>query len=303
VSERRRSRADGRSRAAAAPAFEPLPHVVARLRAALPSLRASEAKVIRTTLEKPEKVLGWTVSELAAAAGTSAATVVRALRGLGFQGYQHFRICLAQDLVPSDRLVSGDLSPEISTPDLLANVTGLAATALREVRSTLDESQFDRAVAAVSAADTIVFVGIGTSAPIAQDAAYRFLTIGINAIAPPDSHVQHLSSKLLTSSDVAVAVSHSGSTRETVECVEAARGQGATTIAVTSFASSPLVAASDIALVGGGPGVSFMLDSMASRIVHLAILDALFVATALRDPEATARALDAVSDVASAHRL
>ena len=109
--------------------------------------------------------------------------------------------------------------------------------------------------------------------------------VGVVSNAPPDVHVQHVAARLLTDGDVCVAISHTGATRETVATVRAARDAGATTIAVTSFSRSPISRLADVVLVAGGPELSFRHEAMASRLAHLSLLDALYVAVAMRFQE------------------
>jgi RpiR family transcriptional regulator, carbohydrate utilization regulator len=148
----------------------------------------------------------------------------------------------------------------------------------------------------------VLMVAVGTSAPLAQDAAYRFLTLGVSASAPLDVHTQHVAAGLLGKEDVCLAVSHSGATVETVNTVEAARDAGATTIAITSYAQSPLTQLVDMLLVAGGPEMSFRLEAMASRLAHMTVLDALYVAVALTSQERARVHLDATADVLAKHR-
>jgi RpiR family carbohydrate utilization transcriptional regulator len=106
-----------------------------------------------------------------------------------------------------------------------------------------------------------LFAGVGTSAPLTQDAAYRLAAIGIAAEAYSDVHVQHLHARLLREGDVCVAVSHTGSTRETLEVVGAARAAGALAVAITSFARSPLTELVEHVIVAGTCEVSFRLEA------------------------------------------
>jgi hypothetical protein len=101
------------------------------------------------------------------------------------------------------------------------------ADAIRQSIATLEVQAFEKAVEVLRTAHTVLFVGVGTSAPLAQDAAYRFRTIGVHAESPLDVHVQHVSASLLTRRDVCVAVSHTGATRETLACVKSAAARRA----------------------------------------------------------------------------
>lgn len=85
-----------------------------------------------------------------------------------------------------------------------------AAQVLEDSLFTVDVREFERAVSVLRWARRVLFVGVGTSAPLAQDAAYRFLTIGVHAEAPPDVHTQHVAARLLGSEDACFAVSHAG---------------------------------------------------------------------------------------------
>ena len=100
-----------------------------------------------------------------------------------------------------------------------------------------------------------------------------------------------------------VAISHSGSTRETLTAVEAASSAGAHTAAITTFARSPLAQSVDHALLAGGTESEFRIAAVSSRIAHLAVVDALFVAVAGLRPERARAAQELWSDMIDEHRL
>jgi SIS domain/Cobalamin-independent synthase, Catalytic domain len=82
----------------------------------------------------------------------------------------------------------------------------------------------------------VLCLGVGTSAMLAQDAAYRLMWLGVRTEAPADVHAQHVRATAGEPGDAVLVVSHTGSTRETVTAARAASTSGATVIAVTSFA-------------------------------------------------------------------
>lgn len=276
-------------------------NILPRIRATLPSLIPSDARVAREILENPEGVIHLSVGDVASAAGTSASTVVRCCQRLGFRGFQHLKIALAQDGVHNRGLEHHDAAKG-SSHEILGRVLSSAARVLQDSLSTVGIREFEEAVGVLRRARRVLFVGVGTSAPLAQDAAYRFLTIGVRAEAPPDVHAQHVAARLLKPGDVCFAVSHTGATRETVTSVKAARESGATTVAVTSFSQSPITEFTQIVLVAGGPELSFRLEAMTSRIAHLSVLDALIVAVAIKTRKRSNAALDTTADVLGEHR-
>lgn len=276
--------------------------MLAQARALLPSLQPSDARVAQLILDEPDAVVYRSVSEVAEAASTSTATVVRCAQKLGFRGFHDLKLALAQERATFE---DGEQAEHAADPRLeeLVGVTAAGAQTVRDAAALVDPASFEAAVSALTTSGQVLFVGVGTSAPLTQDAAYRFAAIGLRAHAATDLHVQHLLARQLEPGDVCVAISHTGSTRETLEIATAAKGSGATTVAVTSFARSPLSELVDHVIVAGTREVSFRLEAMASRLAHLALLDGLLVAVAGRDEERARAALDTYSDMLGEHRL
>jgi RpiR family carbohydrate utilization transcriptional regulator len=277
---------------------QPIRNVVPRIQAALPALVPSDARVAQVILDTPEAVIYQSISEIAAAANVSTATVIRCAKRLGFKGFHDLKLTLAQDLAAFRHIAGGGEEESV-----LARVTAAGAQSVRDASALVDPAAFDVAVAALDLARRVLVVGVGTSAPLAQDAAYRFRAIGLEVEAPADAHVQHVSARLLVPADVCLAISHTGSTRETLASVEAAKQAGSRTILITSFLRSPLADAAEVVLTAGSREVSFHLEAVASRLAHLAVIDALLVAVAERDEARSQRALDLYADVLSEHRF
>jgi DNA-binding MurR/RpiR family transcriptional regulator len=228
---------------------------------------------------------------------------VRCAQKVGFKGFHDLKLALAQELsVLSSATEATDEAQDPRTA-VLIQVTMAGAESVRTAAALVDPDAFQATVDAIASARRVLFVGVGTSAPLCQDAAYRFSAIGVLAEAPGDVHVQHVHASLLGPEDVCVAVSHSGATRESLEAIRAAASAGATTIGVTSFAKSALTEVVDHVIVAGTRELSFQLEAMASRLAHLALLDSLLVAVAARDEHRARAALEAYSDVLGEHRL
>jgi DNA-binding MurR/RpiR family transcriptional regulator len=279
------------------PGQSPRKAVQARISAAMPSLRPTEARVARLVVSNPERVIYQSVNEVAAAAEVSTATVVRCAKQLGFRGFHELKLVLARDLAMADRVVGDDAAPE----SVLARITAASADSVRDAGALVSLEAFEAAVELLLQADRAVFVGVGSSALLAQDAAFRFRGIGLRADAPGDVHMQHVAARLLTPADVCVAVSHTGSTREVILPARAARAAGARTIAITSFLQSPLTEIADLALVTGARDLTFRLEAMAGRLGHMAVIDALIVAVAERDTARAQAAHGLFTEVISEH--
>ncbi len=276
---------------------------LAKLRALLPALAAADKRIADVVLAQPETVIFLSISELAEQTGTAKSTIVRFCQQLGLRGFHELKLRLAQETASVASHVGDDISESDSPIEILAKVVAADRQTMLDATATVDPAALEAAVGLIGRARSVLFAGVGTSAPVAQDAAYRFRAIGVRADAPADVHVQHVAASLLGPDDVCFVVSHTGSTRETLAVVGAAKGAGAATIAVTSFARSPLTEIVDHVILAGGREVAFRLEAMASRLAHVAVLDALLVAVALADEERAQRALGRYSDALSEHRL
>jgi DNA-binding MurR/RpiR family transcriptional regulator len=300
---RRSAAVSNRRPSGAAPEESVLGNVTARIRAALPAMAPSGRRIGTAILADPTAIIHLTVTDVAELTRTSEPTVVRFCKEIGLKGFADLKIRLAAESIPPERGLHEDVLPDDSPRDVLAKVLRTTAAAIDEVAGSIDQAKFTKAVGLLARARHVLFVGVGTSAPVAQDAAYRFRTAGVAAEAPSDAHVQHVSARLLGPDAIAVAVSHTGQTRETLATVSAARGAGASTIAVTSFSRSPLVDLVDVALVAGSRETEFRVEAMASRVAHISVLDALFVASCLANPDRARQAQQLTAEVLTEHRI
>jgi DNA-binding MurR/RpiR family transcriptional regulator len=278
---------------------------LARLRALLPSITRTDRKVADEILADPERATSMSVTELAAAAGTSESSVIRCCQRLGFTGFQDLKLRIARESYPGVRLVHQDISQDDPPADVLAKVVAANARVIHDVVNTVNPEAFEAVVTKVAGSRQILFIGAGQSSAPAIDAAYRFRIIGMRTDAPADFFTQHFAASLLGKDDLCLAISHTGATRETLACIQAARSSGAYTAAVTSFSRSPIVNAAHAALVAGGhsPIAGETGDAVVSRLAHLSVLDAVFISVVLRRMQPTLASLDRLNEITAEHQL
>jgi RpiR family transcriptional regulator, repressor of rpiB and als operon len=129
------------------------------------------------------------------------------------------------------------------------------------------------------------------SAQIARDVSHKFLRVGVQTSVYDDPHMMLMSASLLGPDDAAIVFSHSGASTAVLEPIALARKQGARTIAVASYAGSPLAEVADVVLVSTSQASPLLGENAAARIAQLNILYAVFVAVAQRDYRAAERNL------------
>lgn len=282
--------------------------VLTRIRALLPELPSALQRVGEHVLSAPAVVAHATILETAERSGTSAATVTRFCRALGLPGYADLRLATAEETGRSSAVAGWetDIGREILPADSLERVVNLIATAdiraIQETAAQLDLAEVERAADAIAGAGRVEVYGIGGSALVAGEMQLCLHRIGIPTWSWSDVHSGLTSAALLGSADVAIAVSHSGATYETVEMLSAAGSRGATTVALTSFRHSPLAELADVVLTTAIHETTFRPDALAARHPQLIVLDLIYVAVAQRRYETTSAALSATADAVSGHR-
>lgn len=275
--------------------------VTAAIAVRMAGLVPSDRRVAQVILAAPNRVVSLSVTELAELAGTASSTVVHACKALGYRGFQDLKMALARDLGGAKGIRHSELRANPVSGEVLSTVLSLSAQALMAGLTTVDEAAFGSAVEALRSARRILVAGLGTSRAPAADIAYRLSLIGRDASAPGDVLALHHAARRLSPGDVLLAVSHTGGTRETVQTADLALERGATVIALTSHRNSLLTERATLSLVAGAPEGGFRLEAMTSRLAHLAVADALYVAVAYADPEVAAAALDDAAAVTAIH--
>lgn len=248
-------------------------------------LSKAERAIADCVFNDPDTVALLSVAELADQAGVAPSTVVRLCKNLGYSGFTQFKIALSPP-----RREGPVLMPALSKTDddgtIFQKVFASGVRTLQDTLDMLDPAVIRRVTALLDGARSITFFGVGTSASIAMDAYYRFMRIGRPASFATDNHIMRVAASQLGADDVAVALSHCGKTTDTVETLRLARQAGAHTIALTSYADSPICVYADEALVVYSDEILYPMEAVSARIAHIAVLDALCVCLAARDYDA-----------------
>lgn len=268
--------------------------ITVRLRAHLEHLRGAQRRVAEAILADPEGSANSSISALAAAADTSQATVVRLCRTIGLGGYPELRLALAAEggrRDPGEPV--GDIAEGTDLASVVRTITQLDAQAVRDTADLLDVDALERAIDALEAARRIDVYGVGASAIVGADLVQKLTRIGQMAVGYGDAHLGLTSAALLGPEDLAIAISHSGRTRDTLDMLLTAKQRGAATVAVTNNPGSPLARAADHLLLTSARETLFRSGATASRLAQLVVVDCLFVGLAQRTFAASQAALEA----------
>lgn len=283
--------------------------VLATVRGALPSLNRAERLVAQTLLDAPDLVAAGTITDLVTRSGASQATIARLCKRLGYSGFRELRVALAaatsreRGLLERFELDEAEIGGGDSVEAVTSKVAFLESRAIQETAEQLDRRALTAAAGAIVQAGRVHIYGFGSSGLTAADLQQKLERVGINAGYWPDIHVALPSAALLGPGSVAVGISHSGATAETNELLRLAGSTGATTIAITNVAESPLAAAAALTLVTRARESRFRSGATASRMAQLAVIDMLFILVLQRLDVDPVQPLRATYEAVAKHRL
>jgi DNA-binding MurR/RpiR family transcriptional regulator len=283
--------------------------VTTMIRTELPRLSESLAKVGRFILADPSAIAHYSAAELARAAGTSQATVTRFCQAVGLESYQQLLLGLAQEAGRSggsawgNAQIGQDIAPDDSLAHVVQVVGNADTQAVRHTLERIDTDAVERAAQAIARAGRVDVYGTGGSGTLAWEAQMHLFRIGCDARCWTEVHSATTSAALLTAADVAIAISHSGATRETAEPFELAKARGAMTVAIVSDPRSPIARAADIRLLTSSMETSFRHGAMGARHSAMVLIDVLYIRVAqLTYPRASA-ALRLTGHIAEEHAV
>ena len=258
------------------------------MRTLLPNLRASERRIAELFLA---------IAEVAERSGTSTTSVIRLCKRLGYKGFKDLRNDVLREVTRESFETAAfagtprDIDRSDSIEDIIAKVSLAETLSIADTTKVLDVVALGKAADALAAATRIDIFGLGASSFVGEDLQQKLVRIGRAALRWPDSHAAWTAATTLGPGCVAVALSHSGATVDTISFLDLARSAGATTIAITNHSSSPLTEAADIVLTTAARETGFRSGALGSRIAQLMVIDCLFIRVAQLDFDASMEAI------------
>ena len=110
----------------------------------------------------------------------------------------------------------------------------------------------------------------------------KLLYLGFNCLTYGDFYLQHVSASNLGPGDVAVGISYSGYSRNTVDVMKMARRKGASTIVLTNFEDSLISRYADILLCTENSQALYG-NAIFSRTSQIALVDMIYMRIILSD--------------------
>ena len=233
--------------------------VSAQIDAHLPALTPAERRVAAVVADDPEAVAFGTVADVARRSGASGATVVRLATKLGFEGFVELQASVREELAhrlrPASERIRRPVAGDVLGAALAVEMSNVAATL-----EGIDRTAFDTAVRSISARSSRqIFVLSGD----ASSGVASLFAAELSMLRPGVAHVEGSPvrvARLLADvgrADVVVVIDLARYDRAVLEAAGRATGRGATLIALTDSALSPLTTGAVVSftasVTGAGP--------------------------------------------------
>lgn len=259
----------------------PLKNTILKLRENSRYMNNSDRKIVEYILLHTEKVTHMNIRELSRETFSSASTIYRMCRSLGFQGYKDFKQSLIYDVALRSAAYPPENGKSLQANNLetiMEAVTRRNILSLQDTQSLLDLRSLQRCVSLLTNARTLLLFGAGESFCVAKDAYLRFLQIHKPCILSEDLHTQLLSAKNACPEDLGIVISHSGQTPGILACMTEMRKNETPIIAVTPSRASPAARLADCTLYTAAGEPLFEAAAPSSRIAQMNVMDILYTA-------------------------
>lgn len=235
------------------------------------------------------------VQEIAEKASVSSATVIRFAKHMGFDGYTAFRLFLAQRRPDHEDFILDLKKNRGTVQQQVDKVINASIEAIRLTAYEMDYDILEKSAVAVKTANRILFFGTGSSHIVCSDAAHKFQRLGKHAISLCDTHMAIVNLNSFEKTDLVIGISHSGENAEVCKILNSAKSSGICTIAITTFAGSPVCRSADYILYTKTRESPVHKIAFTSRISQFAAIDSLVMAYILKDYDKCMQNIDRLS--------
>ncbi len=282
--------------------------VANRIQTRLPEMSDAMAKIAVYLLEHPQAPLKLSIGQLADQAGTSAATVTRFCRMIGYAGYAPFRVSIATDFGRSTARdswktdIGRAFGPDDPPGDVLSTLVNAHSRTLRETAAAIDLPAMKVISKRIAESRHVDIYGVGGSAMLADEMQARLYRIGINAHTWAEVHSGLTSAAIQNKDCVAIGISNTGRTEETFQMLREAGRAGALTVAISNNPTSPLAEVADMRIITSVHEHFLQPDDLSAKHGQLLVLDLLYLLIAQENFDRSIDNLAASALAVSTHR-
>lgn len=241
-----------------------------------------QKRIANYIIQNYDKAAFMTASKLGALAGVSESTVVRFAYEIGFEGYPSMQRALQEmirsRLTSTQRIQAADSM--LSGQDVLTSVMRSDIDKLRLVADKADRQEFDLVVDELVKARHIYILGVRSSSFVAGYLNFYMHLLLENVTLVQSNAAGEIFEQMfrIGPGDVMLAISFPRYSKVTINTAKFAQDRGATILAITDNALSPLGQMAGASVLAPSEMISFV-DSM---VAPMSMVNALLVALGFR---------------------
>lgn len=249
------------------------------------ALTKTDIKIVNFLRKSPEKFSILTTTELAKSIGISVAAITRFVQKMGFEKLQDLKLTISRNLETSIHTQYKDINKQDDILNITKKVLQTNIESMQNVQKILKEDDLKKAIEILTNARRVIFVGIGGSASVAQDAYHKFMRLGKIVELITDVHRQIILSSIGNEKDAIVVVSNEGSNTDLNSALKIAKENQMKIIALTQFSKSELTRIADVCLFTLAQQYNCKPEALISRIAEYSLVDMLYVCYYMRLPD------------------
>ena len=211
---------------------------------------ASERKIANFFLEKPQLAIDATAEKIGKLTQTSSSAVVRFAKKLGYSGFPAMKLDIA--VTTSSDQNNSDLT-EVEANESITTILEKTSARFKTIPDVItaqnETTAFSSATKLIETARHIFVYGVTASSLVAQDIQHKFTRVGLDVIYHADFH-QMITTMQATASkqDLAIVISESGQTFETLQFKNISLALGIKIIVLTNDINSEVSCGCDVTL-------------------------------------------------------
>lgn len=260
------------------------------------NLRPSETKVADYILKNSKEVSKTSLAKLSNEINVSQPTIVRFVKAIGYTSYREFKDNIIADIslnleeYSTNSLYGLNLKKEDNIKSIPKKAINTNISILKETLRSISLDSYQEAIDTIVKSNRIAVFGIENSATVASDLSNKLMYLGLDVRYNSDVYMQNLCAANLNKEDLAIGISYSGTSKNTVDVIKRAKENGAKTLVITNFEKSIISKYADILIHTSNSNIYG--SAIFSRTNQIVIVDMLYMGIILSDYDRFSKKLD-----------
>lgn len=236
-----------------------------------------EKRIAAYILAHPEEVISATAKEIGEQTQSSAPSVVRFIKKIGYSSVNEFKLSINSEKNEKRDQKYDDVNLADSFEVTKRKLCNNAILTLEETSEVLKQEQIKTIVHLLEEKEVLFVFGIGASSIIAEDIYQKWGRIGKIIFFEKDLHILTAMLSSHQANSAIWLVSNSGQTREVIKAAQIAKKINIPIIAQTMLGKNPLSKLADHLIQTSIPKEAFLRSAATNSLVaQLLVVDTIF---------------------------